>query len=68
MALQDSYPILMEQAATLQRDGRYAEAADTYLRVVSRLNNVSNETLEKREDLEELPASYAEQGRYLAYQ
>lgn len=51
MPLQDSYPMLMEQANSLRDEERYDEAVEIYRRIVKRLNRLSSETLEKREDL-----------------
>ena len=51
MPLQDSYPMLMEQANSLRDKERYDEAVEIYRRIVNRLSRLSSETLEKREDL-----------------
>jgi len=51
MPLQESYPVLMEQAESLRGKERFDEAGEIYRRIVNRLNRLGRETLEKREDL-----------------
>jgi tetratricopeptide (TPR) repeat protein len=53
MPLKDSYATLMAQAKFLQDQGQLDEAFELYQRVLKRLSKVSNETLKKREDLQE---------------